>query len=69
MIPERLARMSGLHKRMANSHPALQRGLVRCNVCGSEQRVNPAECLRNGWPTCCVYTMYLVNEDEEETEK
>lgn len=69
MTPERLARMSGLHKRMANSHPALQRGLVRCEVCDAEQRVNSADCLRHGWPECCGYTMRLVHEDEVESKK
>ena len=36
--------------------------LVRCTVCGREERTgsNP---LRDGWPQCCGYTMRL--EDNE----
>lgn len=36
--------------------------LVRCTVCGREERTggNP---LRDGWPRCCGYTMRL--EDNE----
>jgi len=52
-----IARM-GLYKRMAEA--AKLPPLVHCPVCGREERVNPAECLAHGWPTCCKgHTMFL----------
>ena len=51
-----------LHEAMADSHPALRQGLVRCDTCGREQRVNTAKRLAHGWPECCGYTMTLVKE-------
>lgn len=30
-----------------------------CRKCGRVQPVDPAECLRRGWPKCCGETMYL----------
>lgn len=49
----------GLHDTIAQSHSALIQGRVRCETCGSEARVDSAECLRSGWPKCCGYTMTL----------
>ena len=35
--------------------------LCRCSICGREERVDFAVCLRRGWPTCCKgYTMTLI---------
>jgi len=36
--------------------------LCRCTVCGREERTGPNP-LKNGWPSCCGYTMRL--EDNE----
>lgn len=33
---------------------------VRCEKCGSQIAVDPANCLRSGWPQCCGYTMTLI---------
>ncbi len=52
--------MSGLDRTLAESHPALQRGLVRCKTCGAEILVDAATCFREGWPLCCDETMALV---------
>lgn len=51
-----------LYKIMADSHPALMRGLVRCRHCGAEQIVDSAKCLSEGWPLCCHETMTLVTK-------
>lgn len=48
-----------LYKTMAESHPALIQGRVRCETCGNEKVVDSAACLRSGWPKCCGYTMTL----------
>lgn len=48
-----------LYTKLANAHPALQRGQVWCRQCGKSQRVNSAEALRSGWPKCCGYTMTI----------
>jgi hypothetical protein len=36
----------------------------RCGTCGYVQEVDPAECLRGGWPKCCGYTMTLLAKGE-----
>jgi len=41
----------------------LKRGKVWCRTCGREQAVDSAYCLRNGWPTCCGYTMTIDHPD------
>lgn len=51
-----------LYRELAASDPALVRGLVRCQTCGREQRVDSAQCLAHGWPTCHGETMRLVSE-------
>ena len=33
--------------------------VVHCRTCGREQSVDPAACLRYGWPKCCGATMRL----------
>jgi hypothetical protein len=32
---------------------------VRCRKCGTTQQVDPAQCLRRGWPKCCGATMTI----------
>lgn len=51
--------MKSLYEKLANSHPALQRGQVWCRHCGASLKVDSAECLRSGWPTCCGATMTI----------
>lgn len=50
----------GIHDKLANSHPDLIAGGVRCEKCGRTMKVDSAECLRSGWPKCCGYTMTLL---------
>ncbi len=49
-------RVLGIHETAAKYLPTS----VRCDVCGSGQAVEPAECLRSGWPECCSQTMSFV---------
>ena len=51
--------MSSFYDLMVRECPQMLRGLVWCRVCGRCIRVNPAECLRRGWPECCGETMTL----------
>lgn len=44
---------------IADDVPAIKRGLVECNKCERQEKVNGAECLAKGWPKCCGYTMTL----------
>ena len=44
---------------MAACHPKLLRGQVWCRTCGATLKVNPADCLKNGWPKCCGATMTI----------
>ena len=55
----------GLHDKLANSHPSLERGMVWCMECGNSQRVNSAIAIRNGWPKCCGYTMTIDSPEEQ----
>lgn len=41
-----------LYDEIAKSHPSLLRGVVFCGKCGTSRTVDPAQCLRNGWPKC-----------------
>lgn len=34
---------------------------VLCDNCGNEFSVSFAECMADGWPRCCGYTMRLVS--------
>lgn len=52
-------RTTGLYRGMAESHPSLRRGQVWCRSCGGTQKVDSADCLRNGWPKCCGHTMTI----------
>ena len=49
-----------MYKNMEESHPSLKRGLVKCSKCGRELKVSSSNCLANGWPECCGYTMTLL---------
>lgn len=53
----------GLHDRIANEVPQIARGKVWCKTCRSEQSVDGADCLQNGWPKCCGYTMTIDHPD------
>jgi hypothetical protein len=46
------------------SVPRLKRGIVWCRECGASQKVNSAQCLTTGWPTCCGYTMTIDSPEE-----
>lgn len=58
--------VGGFYDILSKSHPALERGLVRCTVCKKEKRVDSEQCLRIGWPKCCEYTMQLLSPGKEE---
>ena len=60
----RLAGLRNWADRAVAQSPALQQGLVRCERCGSEERVDSAQALRSGWPTCCGTTMTLLEVRE-----
>jgi len=51
---------------LAICHPKLTRGQVWCTVCGRAQLVDSENCLRNGWPKCCGYTMTIDSPKERE---
>ena len=57
--PAKLAELASVHERIAED-AGISVALVRCGGCASEQRVDGAKCLREGWPACCGYTMTLV---------
>ena len=54
-----------LHEILAKSHPKLERGQVWCRKCGRTFKVDPAKCLRSGWPECCGETMTIDAPDEQ----
>jgi len=62
---EIIHRATGLHDNLARCHPSIARGQVWCRTCGRTQKVDPAECFRNGWPECCGYTMTIDAPEEE----
>ena len=37
----------------------------QCTKCRRVVEVDPAECLRKGWPKCCGTTMRLLGKDEK----
>lgn len=63
MNAEKITRLAGIHDQLADSHPALARGMVWCRSCGRSERVYSAYCLRHGWPKCCGYTMTIDHPD------
>ena len=48
-----------LYDEIAASHPSLIRGKVWCGRCRRSRVVDPAECLRSGWPKCCGVTVSI----------
>lgn len=54
--------MEDIYQLIAESSPALQRGLVRCQACGLEVLVNSAKAMREEWPLCCDQIMRLVTD-------
>lgn len=62
------AKHQALHDEIVNSHPSLIRGLVWCRHCGKNRRVDPAECLRSGWPKCCSSTMTIDSPAEQKAQ-
>jgi hypothetical protein len=60
---ERLAasqrRHQALYATITASHPSLLNGVVWCRHCQKSRTVDPARCLREGWPKCCEATMGL----------
>lgn len=53
------ARHQSLYDTIAASHPSLMRGVVWCGRCQRSRTVDPAKCLRDGWPKCCSGTMSI----------
>lgn len=61
--------MTKLHDGIAQ-HPVFYGGILRCTVCGHEERLrNTAGFLTNGWPKCCNYTMTLITAAQLEQEQ
>lgn len=58
------ARHQSLYDTIAQSHPSLLNGLVWCRHCESTRTVDPAKCLRDGWPVCCRATMSIDRPKE-----
>lgn len=54
-----------IHQNIANEVPQIKRGQVWCRQCGSTQKVDGADCLANGWPMCCGYTMTIDSPEEQ----
>jgi hypothetical protein len=50
-----IEKRDSMYEEMAEKLP----NIVHCKTCGREVEVNPAECLRWGWPRCCEATMTL----------
>ena len=44
--------------------PQLKRGIIWCTVCGKTINFRASNCLRNGWPKCCGYTMTIDSPEE-----
>lgn len=59
-----IERASGIHNKLANSHPSLSRGIVWCTQCGFSQSVSSAHAMKHGWPKHCGYTMTFDSPEE-----
>lgn len=57
-------RLSGIHETIADAVPQVARGQVWCKACRSTRKVDGADCLRNGWPICCGYTMTIDSPED-----
>jgi hypothetical protein len=53
-----------IHNTIVESVPQLKRGVVWCHTCGATMKVDSGDCLRNGWPKCCGYTMSIDSPTE-----
>jgi hypothetical protein len=53
-------------QQLLDASPRLNRGQVWCRTCGVTLRVDPAECLKRGWPKCCGQTMTIESPEEQE---
>lgn len=51
--------MKDFHELVVNDIPALKRGQVWCKECGHTEKIDSVNCLRNGWPRHCGYTMTI----------
>lgn len=47
------------YTKLSRGHPSLERGMVWCKTCHRSEKVDSTDCLRNGWPECCGYTMTI----------
>lgn len=48
-----------LYKKLAKSHPSIERGKVWCKTCKREEKADPAFSMKHGWPECCGHTMTI----------
>lgn len=44
--------------------PQVKRGVLWCTQCGYNIKVDMAECMAMGFPTCCGYTMTMDSPEE-----
>ena len=58
-----------LYNDAVESNPKLKRGMVWCKSCRKSEKVDSADCLRNGWPKCCNYIMTLDHPSTWEKEQ
>lgn len=54
-----------IYEVVATDVPKVGRGQVWCKECGHTEKVNGAECLQNGWPRHCGYTMTIDSPEEQ----
>ena len=54
-----VAGLPTMYDEMAEGMP----NVVWCRACGRSLGVNPAHCLRHGWPKCCGATMTIDQPD------
>lgn len=66
-LDEIVMRASNVYEKTVSDVPQLRRGIVWCVTCGSSQRVDSANALRHGWPTCCGQTMTIDSPEERAT--
>ena len=61
--------MKDLYRTLANCHPSLKRGEVRCKKCGHTQKIDSSKCFQYGWPECCGETMTIDKPKKQNEEK
>ena len=54
-----------LYTELGDCHPSLARGQVWCRHCSNNQKVDSGDCIANGWPKCCGYTMTIDSPKEQ----